>query len=291
MDYLKSLEAAVVYIESNLHDDINVEDVARAAGYSYYHLTRQFYAILGENVGSYIKKRRLADAAKKLVYTDMRITDIALENGFDSSEAFSRAFKSAYKHSPSNYRKNRLDAFIGSKEMLEPALLRHHARNITVHPEIIELPDILAAGIRGHTTLRDNVIPQLWASFTGMLRQIPNRSKSGRAFGICEACEDNTIYTMNNNVSFSEVAAVEVDSFEGLPPLFVPKVLKAGRYAVFTHRGSLAMLTKTFGYIWGTWFLNTKETVDEKEDFELYDHRFISFDHPDSEIDIYIPIV
>lgn len=192
MDYLATLERAIIYIENHLDEDIKVEDVAKEAGYSYYHLTRQFSAVLGESVGSYIKRRRLADAAKKLLYTDKRILDIAIESGFESAEAFSRAFKLLYKVSPITYRKNRLNLF--------------------------------------------------------------------------------------------------VSSFDGLAEPFVGKVLHGGRYAVFTHKGSLPLFLKTFEYIWGTWFLSTSEVVDGREDFELYDERFFGFDHPDSAVDIYIPL-
>ena len=290
MDYRKALEQAVLYIEEHLGEDISVAQVAGAAGYSYYHLTRQFAAVLGESVGSYIKKRRLADAAKKLLYTDRRVLDIALENGFESAEAFSRAFKAVYKVSPQTYRKNRLDLFIGGKELLEPELLNHLARNVTVHPRIVELPEIRVAGIRGETTLRDNCLPQLWEKFNAIVPQVPNRTRNGRGFGICEACQANTLYNMNDDVLFSEVAGVEVDSFEGLPAPFVPKVLSGGRYAVFTHRGTLRRLTQTFAYIWGTWFFTTREELDMREDFELYDSRFLGYDHPDSEVDLYIPV-
>lgn len=291
MDHLKALENAIVYIESNLGRDITVEEVARTAGYSYYHLTRLFSAILGESVGSYIKKRRLADGAKKLLYTNKRIIDIALENGFDSSEAFSRAFKAVYKVSPVAYRKNRLDLFISAKERLDPELIRHRVQNITVHPKVVELPNIKTVGLRGRTTLRNNVLPQLWKQFNAVADTIPNRKVNGRCFGICEACnEGNTIYGMNDDVLFSEVVAVEVTKYDNLPEPFVPKTLKGGRYAVFTHKGSLALLKKTFNYIWGTWFLNTKETLDCREDFELYDKRFLGYDHPDSQVDLYIPI-
>lgn len=96
MDYRKSLEQAVIYIEANLREDLRVEEVAKAAGYSYYHLNRQFLSLLGETIGSYIKKRRLADGAKRLLYTDDKIIEIALNCGFESPEAFSRAFKSIY---------------------------------------------------------------------------------------------------------------------------------------------------------------------------------------------------
>lgn len=291
MDYIQALENAIVYIENHLGEAITVEDVARAAGYSYYHLTRQFSAILGESVGSYIKRRRLADGAKKLLYTNKRIIDIALENGFDSSEAFSRAFKAVYQVSPILYRKNRLDLLISAKERLAPTLLRHRIHNLTVHPKLVELPDIQVAGLRGQTTLRDNLLPQLWTQFHALVEAIPNRKAGGRGFGVCEACnEGNTIYNMNDSVLFSEVVAIEVNGFAGLPEPFAAKTLRAGRYAVFTHKGSLARLKETFDYIWGTWFLGTQEKLDCREDFELYDERFLGYDHPDSQIELYIPI-
>lgn len=291
MNYLETLQRAVIYIEEHLGEDISVADVSHETGYSYYHLTRQFSAVLGESVGSYIKGRRLADAAKKLLYSDRRIIDIAMDNSFESSEAFSRAFKAVYGMSPSVYRKNRLDLIVSNKERLVPELLYHRAENITVRPRIMEIPDIRAAGIRGRTTLRDNVLPQLWGQFMSVSGQIPNRTAGGLGLGICEACrEGNSLLIMNDDILFSEVAAVEVNSFAGLPETFVPKILKGGRFAVFTHKGSLSNLKKTFDYIWGTWLMNTKEEVREGEDFETYDERFLGYDHPDSEIDIYIPI-
>jgi len=290
VNYRESLEQAVIYIENHLGYNIKVEDVAKAAGYSYYHLNRQFTAILGESIGSYIKKRRLADASKKLLYSELKIIDIAIEYGFDSPEAFSRAFKSIYKVSPQSYRQNRLDIFIGGKERLDTGLLDHLVRNVTVHPRIVELPEIRIAGIRGETTLRDNRLRELWDRTNSLYKQIPNRIPGGRSFGICEACAENTLYTMNDDILFTEVAGTEVSSFEGLTEPFVQKIISGGRYAVFTHRGTLRMLPQTFDYIWGTWFLTTKEELDWREDFELYDERFLGYDHPDSEVDLYIPV-
>lgn len=290
MKYRKALERAVIYIEANLSEDIRVEDVAKAAGYSYYHLNRQFFALLGERIGSYIKKRRLANAAKRLLYTEERIIDIAVDSGFESSEAFSRAFKAIYQVSPQIYRMNRLDACVGSKERLDQGLLQHLISNVTVHPQIVTMPEIKVAGIRGETTLSDIKLRELWNQVNHMHRDIPHLVEGGRGFGICEACNENTLYTMNDWVLFTEVAGYEVDSFEDLPPQFVRKILPAGKYAVFTHRGSLRMLPQTFDYIWGTWFLTTDEELDWREDFELYDNRFLGYDHPESEIDLYIPI-
>lgn len=106
-----------MYIENNLHENITVNDVAKETGYSYYHLTRLFKSMFGESVGSYIKKT-ISKQYKELLYSDKKVIDIAIGSGFESSEAFSRAFKSIYKVSPIEYRKNRIDVFVGKKKKI-----------------------------------------------------------------------------------------------------------------------------------------------------------------------------
>lgn len=291
MDYVKALEQAIIYIESHLKETIHAEDVAKQIGYSYYHLTRQFHAVLGEGVGSYIKKRRLADAAKQLLYTNRRIIDIAFDYGFESSEAFSRAFKTIYHVSLTIYRKNRIQLIISSKPKLDLLWIKHLTHHITVHPKIVTLPEIKVAGLRGQTTLKDNVLPKLWQKFITISNQISNKTPNARYFGICESCQEgNNLYTMNYSVLFSEVVSVEVSTFDNLPDSFISKTIQSGRYAVFTHTGSLSTLIQSFQYIFGTWFLSTKEQIDCREDFELYDKRYLGYDHEKSQIDLYIPI-
>lgn len=290
MEYQELLEHAIAYIEENL-GDATVEDVAQKVGYSYYHFTRFFNAALGESVGSYIKKRRLADGARKLLYTNRRVIDIAIESGFESSEAFSRAFKSIYKVSPITYRKNRLETIVGAKYKVDKKLLKHLTHGMTVKPKIVEIGSIKVAGLRCETTLSDNVIPQLWERFIKVIDDVPNKAEGLRRFGICESSQSvSSIYSMNKEVLFHEVASVEVTSFDGIPDCIVKKTIDGGRYAVFTHKGSLVNLSKTFDYIWSTWMISNKVKIDDREDFELYDERFKGYYNPDSQLDIYIPI-
>jgi len=292
LNHLNTLEKAILYIETHL-SDAGAEDVARYTGYSYYHLTRLFSAVIGESIGSYIKKRRLAESAQKLLYSDMRIIDIAIQYGFESSEAFSRAFKSAYKTSPYVYRKNRVETIVSTKKPLNHQLLSHIAFCVSVKPKIIDIDDVLIAGIRGKTSLNHNTLPLLWQEFLKLAEAVPHTLPSGRTFGVCECCEtaDDTLFSMNGDVIFSEVVGAEVSRFDNLPAWAVSKTIKAGKYAVFTHKGSLSSLRETYAYIWGTWFLGSKIALDCREDFEVYDRRFLGYDHPDSQIDIYIPVI
>ena len=115
MNYLEQLEKAILFIEANLCEDIRTEDVAGIAGYSYYHFHRVFEAVTGETIGNYIRSRRLARAAYDLMYSDVKIIDIAVRYQFESQEAFNRAFKKLYKISPGTYRNNRIDSIVGNR--------------------------------------------------------------------------------------------------------------------------------------------------------------------------------
>lgn len=90
------LERAITYIEAHLNENIGLNEVSRETGYSYYHMTRLFSSVLGESVGHYINRRRLYNASEKLIHSDQKVIDIALDCGYESSEAFSRAFKAVF---------------------------------------------------------------------------------------------------------------------------------------------------------------------------------------------------
>ncbi len=288
MDYLKYFKKAVMYIENNLHENITVNYVAKETGYSYYHLTRLFKSMFGESVGSYIKKRRLVSSTKELLYSDKKVIDIAIGSGFESSEAFSRAFKSIYKVSPIEYRKNRIDVFVGKKKKLELDFMRHLVGNITIKPVIKEIEKIKVIGIKDKVILENNSLPDLWEKFRKVHHIVPNTLPSKRVFGICEAISE--IHLVSESMEFNEIIGLEVNSYDVIPNSFVSKTIKEGKYAIFTHTGSLDNLDKTYEYIWGTWFLSSKEELDIRDDFEVYDERFLGPSNVNSQIDIYIPI-
>ncbi len=286
MKQLYPLERAVEYIEAHLHEPITLRDVSRETGYSYYHMTRLFSAALGEPVGRYIHRRRLYAASQQLVRTGRRIIDIALESGFASPEAFSRAFKAAFGSSPAEYRKAGVDRVVGAKRPLEPADVRHIAWGVSHTPEILTLGETRLAGLRGTTSLSDNRLPALWERFLRLRGALS--VAQGPGYGVCET--QQTAYTPEGDVAFSVLVGGQVEDLDGLPPPLVGKTLRAGRYAVFTHRGSFAKLFQSYQYIFGTWLPASGAELDEREDFERYNRAVTSFGGPDNEVEIFIPI-
>lgn len=93
-------------IKSRNDEEITLSRLALELGYSEYYVSRKFKEISGMQLRDYLRYRKLAFALKDIRDTKTGILDIALNYGFSSHEAFTRAFKEAYGITPSEYRMN-----------------------------------------------------------------------------------------------------------------------------------------------------------------------------------------
>ena len=102
MDFIRHMENAVAYIEENLMGKIDINEAARAACCSAYNLQRIFSYLTDISLSEYIRKRRLSLAALELQTVNSKIADLALQYGYESPAAFSRAFTQFHGISPSD---------------------------------------------------------------------------------------------------------------------------------------------------------------------------------------------
>jgi AraC family multidrug resistance transcriptional activator len=86
------IDTIVEWIDDNLHQPLRIEEIARHAGYSKWHLQRLFMQYKGESLGRYIRERKLLLAARDLRESDEKVYDICLRYGFDSQQTFTRVF-------------------------------------------------------------------------------------------------------------------------------------------------------------------------------------------------------
>lgn len=107
MNWIGDMNNALFYIEENIKKHIDSGDVARAAHMSKFHFLRTFKILTGITVGDYIRERRLSLAAKDVISSKLKIIDIAYKYGYETPEAFTKAFKRLHGISPSDARKNR----------------------------------------------------------------------------------------------------------------------------------------------------------------------------------------
>lgn len=106
------IQKLIAYIEANSHRKISPEELEDVSHYSYRNIQRVFLALTKETIGRCITRIRLENAYKLLIYSDLPITEIALNVGFESNQSFAKAFKQKFGITPLNARENKAEVFI-----------------------------------------------------------------------------------------------------------------------------------------------------------------------------------
>ena len=91
---------ALWVIERNLDRPLALAEIAESCGVSRYHLAHAFGESTGHSVMHYVRGRRLSAAARRLANGAPDILDLALASGYESHEAFSRAFRAQFGATP-----------------------------------------------------------------------------------------------------------------------------------------------------------------------------------------------
>ena len=92
------------YIDHHFTENLTKEQLAKIGMCSVRHLSRKFKELLGETVMEYIQKLRINYAKQLMTETPQKITDIALESGFQDISYFNKVFKTSAGMTPYEYR-------------------------------------------------------------------------------------------------------------------------------------------------------------------------------------------
>lgn len=286
MDHRDSIQAAVDYIEDRLAEKLTLEDIAAKALFSPWQFHRMFTIMVGMPVMAYVRGRRMTMAAQELMHTGRRMIEIAQDAGYESQQAFTRAFVKAYGVTPGACRRNHC-----LPDLLVPMKKWSYGRSLVtmkLEPNLMTIEDFWAAGLSVSTTeeenMSDSVIPKLWGRFMPYMEKgIEGRLDNEVSYGICDG----------DGERFSYLAAVPVGGETAAPEGLAKKRVPGGRFAVFTHRGEvgvnkLADLYLTMRYIYSQWLPESEYEYDmDRVDFEKYGPAFCA-DPP--EMEIWIPI-
>jgi len=103
-EYVQKFNNLMDYIDSHYMEDISLEDIASATGFSKYHFSRLFKQYTNYTFCDYLCFRRIKAAEELLAKADLSITEVALQSGFPSISTFNRLFKQQKGCTPSEYR-------------------------------------------------------------------------------------------------------------------------------------------------------------------------------------------
>ena len=220
------VERALRHIRAHLGEPLSVATLAEAAGLSPFHFSRLFTAQVGESVMSHVRRKRLQHAVGQLSgATPPDLVQLAFDCGFDSQEAFTRAFKQALGVSPGRFKRNNAalkDMMEMNMQILTP---QQPNANLTLLDTVQRRNGFKAAGFRlSLDGCPGGEIPEMWGR---LMRRMPLPGQiGGEGYGVCWT-EDAEKGSMNY------MAAVEVAPDAKLPKDFATVDVPAQTYRVF----------------------------------------------------------
>lgn len=103
-DYRQRVDRATFYIREHLNSEIDIRTLAELSDFSPFHFHRIMRSYLGEPIGAFIIRTRVQAAANLLRYTDLLISEIAYQVGYDTPSSLTKSFTKLFGISPKEYR-------------------------------------------------------------------------------------------------------------------------------------------------------------------------------------------
>jgi AraC family transcriptional regulator len=253
---------ALWYIETHFVGDLSLDDIADVAGVSRYHMSRAFGIATNCSIARYVRGRRVTEAARSLANGAPDILTVALDVGYGSHEAFSRAFRDQFGITPEAVRAQR---HLENIQLVEAIKMEDTMIQLEP-PRFVTGKPLLIAGLKErYTNETCAAIPAQWQRFQTYLGNIS--SQIGRvAYGVC--CNADDVGTMEY------ICGVEVSDFSALPSELARLRIPEQRYAVFSHRDHISRIRSTWHTIFSEWLPNSPYEVVDAPDFERYDENF-----------------
>ncbi|MFD1773225.1 AraC family transcriptional regulator [Paenibacillus rhizophilus] len=283
MEWLNRMKDALDYMERHMTEPVNMDEIAKTACSSPFHFQRMFNMLTGVTIAEYIRKRRLTLAAQELAMTPVRVLDVALKYGYDSPEAFAKAFRKAHGITPSAAREpgNSLKAF--------PRLSFHLSLKGDKEMEyrIVQQEGFSVVGKKMETSCREGEnlrqIPLFWKKCNedGTYDKLVEVGGGKDMLGICAEVNHE-----QETLSYWIAVKSEAPAPEG----FSSTVIPAATWAVFSSIGPMPnAIQSVWARIFQEWFPGTGYEHAGGPEFELYPPGDPSGD--DYRCEVWIPVM
>ena len=281
----------LVYIQQHLDDPLRLETLAGIACLAPHHFHHVFTGMLGESLARHIRRLRLERAAWRLKLSRMPVVQIALEAGYDTHEAFSRAFRNSFKASPTQFRRRHGTAcqlqVPSGVHYRDGAMLkgfratRTGVKTMTVTIKQLELMRVAFMRHDGPY----NEVGKTWDRFMMLLGKEGLLGGDAQFIGICH---DDPAVTPPDKIRYDACVTVD-DRFQPQGEIGV-EVLAGGDYAVITHFGPYEKLGESYAKLLGQWLPRSGRNLRSTPCFEIYLNSPENTDPADLVTDLYAPL-
>ncbi|GHH19174.1 AraC family transcriptional regulator [Streptomyces rubradiris] len=231
---LERLNQALEHIERHLDREIAVEEVARVAGTSEYHLRRLFSALAGIPLSEYIRRRRLTLAAAEVLAARETLLTIAVRYGYGSGEAFARAFRAMHGIGPGEAR--RTGAALSSQSRMAFRLTIEGRSSMRYR--VVDKADFSIVGLKARVPLvhagPNRAIEDFVRGIAPQTLTLLEGLSDGEPHGILAVCDDlDPSRAENTELDYYHGVITSAAAPAGTTTLNVP----AGTWAVFAASG------------------------------------------------------
>lgn len=259
MDWIQGVQNAVRYIEDNITEELDYDEIAKQAYVSSFHFQRAFSIICGFTLGEYIRNRRLTLAGMELSSGDVKVIDVAVKYGYDSPDSFTKAFSRFHQISPSFARKEGV-----SLKSIAPLKITFKLEGGNIMDYKIESKEAFTViGVVKEFNMDTSYaeIPKFWGEHY--------QSGGGKyVMGMFGICYDNNL----ESKMFSYMIADYIEGKGEIPNSFVKKEIPAKTWAIFPIKGAMPnALQEVNTKIWSEWLPNCREyEMDGNINIEMY---------------------
>lgn len=249
MNWGTRMNQVIDYIEDNLAEEINYSQIAKMACCSIYHFQRMFSSITEISLAEYIRRRRLTLAAYELQSSPIKVVDLALKYGYDSPEAFTRAFHGLHGVTPSAAR----HAGANLKDYPRLTFQISIKGAVEMNYRLEKLDAFQVVGVKERVNMKEafQIVPQLWgrAREQGTFETLWNVRREGHPIrGILGVCADGDF---GRNEAFDYVLSIvsDQDPPDGMAKLAFPE----STWVVFEVGGNPMEMQKAWQQFYADW--------------------------------------
>lgn len=269
--YKERMLRVLVHIQQHLDDALELNDLAGLAHFSPYHFHRVFQGMVGETLMAHVRRLRLERAALRLKHTDQPVTRIAFEAGYETHEAFTRAFRAMFAESPSQFRE--LHQVLPLPDVpsgvhYQPAgglddFTLHYTGGPAMEASIKKLEALRVAFVRHVGPYHE--VGATWGQLCGWAGP---RRLLGRDTVFLGLCHDDPQVTPPDKIRYDACMVVgEKVQAEGAVGI---QTIPSGDYAVTVHRGPYERLHETYARLCGEWLPKQGREMRGAPSLEFY---------------------
>lgn len=276
------IERAVAFLGDHIADGPSLEQLAGIAGVSPFHFHRLYRAVTGETPAATVRRLRLARACRLLADTSKSVTDIAFDAGYESSQAFAKAFRELAGTTATAARREpgRLQA-VFEQLTATPGDERQPGQLFDVRLVSVEPFKVIAFRHTGPQEGLFGAYGQLWswAERTGRVEGFR---------GIYGVPVDDPVTIDPRDCRFD--CCFDFGPEATAEKEYSAQQLGGGLYAVVRHTGPYEGLDEKYDYLYGPWLAQSGRALDSRPAFNHYLSDPDALPPEQWETDIHLPL-